>query len=350
MRNYKALKKAGIYAALVSVVIGTVGCNTKITPAYGYNPTEYVELGEYKGLQYSLDVDGIETELVNKHITSEQEDNTTYQEITSRGAVDTDRVTVDFTATINGLTVDGFSDNDYDLILGKDTFYIDGFTDELYGMKTGDTKVVQLLVPETFAEASEYAGKKIVFDITMTKLEQANVPMVTDAYVQEYFNLNTVDEYRAQVKEEIADTISEEIAEQTKNAILIQLQEVCKVTGYPEDYLNTKKSEYEDAVKMYSLMSGQTVDEYCQENMGMSFEDYVKKNVAQEMIMCAIAEKEGITVTEYEYKGDLEQFASDNGYGDKTTFEEKYGKDKIVVGMIMQKAQDFIMENAVLKQ
>ena len=82
----------------------------------------------------------------------------------------------------------------------------------------------------------------------------------------------------------------------------------------------------------------------------MSFDDYVKKNIAQEMIICAIAEKEGITVTEYEYKGDLEQFASDNNYGDKTAFEGKYGKDKIVVAMVMQKTQDFIIENAVNTQ
>ena len=31
-------------------------------------------------------------------------------------------------------------------------------------------------------------------------------------------------------------------------------------------------------------------------------------------------------------------------------FEEKYGKDKIVVAMVMQKTQDFIIENAVNTQ
>ena len=350
MRNISAVKKISACIALVLLTIGTFGCNTKITPSYGYNPTDYVQLGEYKGLKYSVDTDAIEKKLINDRITSDQKDNITYQEVTSRGAVDTDKVTLDFSASINGLTVDGFSDNDYELVLGTDTFYIDGFVDELYGMKTGETKIAQLVVPETFTQASEYAGKKIVFEITMTKIEQPNVPMITDAYVQAHFDVNTADEYRQKIKEELADSINEEIEEQTKNAILIQLQEVCKVTGYPEDFLNTKKDEYESSIKMYSLMKNQTVDEYCQENMNMSFDDYVKKNIAQEMIICAIAEKEGITVTEYEYKGDLEQFASDNNYGDKTAFEEKYGKDKIVVAMVMQKTQDFIIENAVNTQ
>ena len=153
MRNISAVKKISACIALVLLTIGTFGCNTKITPSYGYNPTDYVQLGEYKGLKYSVDTDAIEKKLINDRITSDQKDNITYQEVTSRGAADTDKVTLDFSASINGLTVDGFSDNDYELVLGTDTFYIDGFVDELYGMKTGETKIAQLVVPETFTQA-----------------------------------------------------------------------------------------------------------------------------------------------------------------------------------------------------
>ena len=37
------------------------------------------------------------------------------------------------------------------------------------------------------------------------------------------------------------------------------------------------------------------------------------------------------------------------GYSDKYSFVEKYGKDKIVKNMIIQKAQDIVMDNAVYK-
>ena len=43
------------------------------------------------------------------------------------------------------------------------------------------------------------------------------------------------------------------------------------------------------------MMQGITVDEYCQKTFNMSFDDYVKKAVAQEMILQAIADKENIT-------------------------------------------------------
>ena len=69
----------------------------------------------------------------------------------------------------------------------------------------------------------------------------------------------------------------------------------------------------------------------------------------KEMILQAIADKENISIKDYDYKGELPQFAKDRGYSDKDSFVEKYGKDKIVKNMIIQKAQDIVMDNAVYK-
>ena len=65
-------------------------------------------------------------------------------------------------------------------------------------------------MPEDFEDAPEYAGSRIVYNITMKKVEQPNVPMITDAYVQEYFSCNTVAEYRQSIKDEIKQ-MNEEI-------------------------------------------------------------------------------------------------------------------------------------------
>ena len=116
MFNKKGFKKAGLCIVTALVIMGTSGCNTKIKPNYGYNPTDHVELGQYKGIEYSVDEEGIEKDIINKRILSDQKDNITYQEITSRGAKEADKVTVDFSATINGLQVSGFSNNDYEIV------------------------------------------------------------------------------------------------------------------------------------------------------------------------------------------------------------------------------------------
>ena len=79
----------------------------------------------------------------------------------------------------------------------------------------------------------------------------------------------------------------------------------------------------------------------------MTFDEFVKASAGQQLVYQAIAEKEGLAITDYEYKGDLESFADKMGFTNKDSFVEKYGKDKIVRAMLLQKAQDVVMNSAV---
>lgn len=340
------LKRIGVAAMTAALMMTTVACNTKIDVKFDAKASDYVNLGQYKGITASVDTQAIENNLIEKKVQNDVAANTTYEEV-SREARDKDQVTMDYTATIGGNQVAGFSNEDYSLILGTDTFIIEGFIDELYGMSAGQTKVVVLKVPENFEDAPEYAGSKIVYEITMTKVEQPNVPMITDAYVQEYFSYNTVAEYRQSIKEDIQETIDNQVEEAKKEAVLTKLQENSEITGYPEVYLASKQEELESSIKFYGMMQNLSNDEYCQKTFGMSFDEYVKRSVAQDLIFQRIIEEEQLTVTEYEYKGDLESFAKDMGFTNKDTFVEKYGKDKIVKAMLIQKAQNIVMDHAI---
>lgn len=342
-------KRICVCALSSAMLISMAACNTKIDVKYEYKALDYVTLGEYKGIEVSVDLDTIEKTLIDKRIQSDIEENTTYTDVTSRGAADGDVVTVDFTGKIGGVQVNGFTDEDYEIELGADTFVIDGFVDELYGMKAGEEKVVTLVVPEDFETAAEYAGKRIVYEISVDSVKQANVPMVTDAYAKEYFNCDTVEDYKKQIAAEIGETIEEEKQKIKEEAVLTKLQSLCTVTSYPEEFLNSKREEYSQSISFYSTMLELSTDEYCQQYFGISFEEYVKKAVAQEMILQAIVETENMEIYEYDYKGNLESFAHDMGFNSKTTFEEKYGKDKIVRNMLLQRAQDLVMDNVVYK-
>lgn len=175
------LKKISIGLLSAAMMVSMTACNTKIKVNYDYNAEDYVTLGEYKGIEVSVDTDAIENNLINTRIQNDLESNTTYVE-TTRAAQADDKVTIDFKGSIGGEQVSGFSDNDYSIVLGKDTFTVEGFVDELYGVKSGDVKVVTLTVPEDFSDAPEYAGRKIVFEITVKTVAQPNVPMITDTY------------------------------------------------------------------------------------------------------------------------------------------------------------------------
>ncbi len=334
--------------ASVMMFVSMTACNNKIKVTYDCKASDYVKLGNYKGIEVTVDEQAIEKKLVEQKIQNDLDAHTTYDAVT-RESREEDQITVSFTGSIGGTQVDGFSSNDYSLVLGKDTFVIPGFVDALYGLKTGDTKIVTLTVPENFKDGEEYSGRKIVYEITVKNVEQPNAPMITDAYVKENFDCDTVDAYHEKVKQDVQSAIDDQIQASRKQAVLTKLQDDSEVLGYPEDYVATKSADYEKSISFYSMMQGLSVDEYCQKNYNMSFDEYVKKAVVQELIFQLIVEQENLSITEYEYKGDLQAFAESMGYSDKDSFVEKYGKDKIVKNMLLQQAQDIVMNNAVFR-
>lgn len=342
------LKKVGASFLTLIMATGLIACNTKIEVEYDYDAGQYVKLGQYKNLEVSVDVEAIANELVQNRVLSDQRDNTYYTE-TAREAQEYDQVTLDFTGSIGGVELPGFGSEDYSMILGKDTFVIDGFVDELYGMKKGEIKIVTLTVPSNFSSAPEYAGRRIVYEITMKTVEQPNVPMITDGYVKEKYNCDTVADYRTKIRNELKSDIDSKVLSEKKEKVLEQIYKNSEIVGYPEDYLKSKTEELEKSLNFYSVMKGMTNDEYCRENYGISFDEYVKKNIEQDAIMQLIVKAEGISVTEYEYKDNLAAFALEQGYSNKDTFVEKYGKNMIVKNMLYKKAQNMVVESATIK-
>ena len=57
-----------------------------------------------------------------------------------------------------------------------------------------------------------------------------------------------------------------------------------------------------------------------------------------------------IIITINLYKDDLEQIAKDSGYSQVTTFTDKFDKNTIVKAMLVKKAQNMVMDNAVVNE
>lgn len=233
------------------------------------------------------------------------------------------------------------------MILGKDKLGLDieELDEALYGMKAGETKVMVIDLPETYSN-TVYAGTKVVFELTMQTVSQPNVPMLTNAYVKETFGYDTIEEYRQSIKESLETDINSKVENKIQEDVLSSLQDTFKISSYPDSLMEETRSRLETSIGFYADFSNLSKDEYCQKQYGLSFDDFVKKSATQQLIMEAIVKDRNMTMREYDYKGSLDDFAADNGYSNADTFVEKYGKDKIVKAMLVQKAQDYVIEHA----
>ena len=92
-----------------------------------------------------------------------------------------DLVVFDYKGTVDGKDFKGNEGKNTQLVLGKDLF-IKGFDKQLVGVKKGDTKKVEVNLPENFPE-KELINKKAIFECSVTSVrnpEEAKINEVAE--------------------------------------------------------------------------------------------------------------------------------------------------------------------------
>ncbi|MCE1787659.1 FKBP-type peptidyl-prolyl cis-trans isomerase, partial [Enterobacter hormaechei] len=88
-----------------------------------------------------------------------------------------DRVTVDFTGSIDGEEFEGGKSTDFVLAMGQGRM-IPGFEDGVVGHKAGEEFTIDVTFPEDY-HAENLKGKVAKFVINLKKVEQRELPELT---------------------------------------------------------------------------------------------------------------------------------------------------------------------------
>jgi trigger factor len=96
-----------------------------------------------------------------------------------RGAEKGELLVVDFTGSLDGVPFQGGTGGDVTVEVGGGGF-IPGFTEQLEGMKAGETRTIDVTFPEGY-QAAELAGKAAKFEIIAKALKRGVVPALDDA-------------------------------------------------------------------------------------------------------------------------------------------------------------------------
>lgn len=160
-----------------------------------------IDPGNFAELEIERLVSPVSDDEIGKRLDKLVEDMKTYiAAAAGHEAQAKDRLTIDFSGTLEGKAFAGGSATDHALVLGEGGF-VPGFEAPLFAMKAGESKRFSVDFPADYA-AKDLAGKTVEFAVTVKKVEVA-LPAPVDDSLAVKLGLKTLDELRGTIRQAV---------------------------------------------------------------------------------------------------------------------------------------------------
>lgn len=345
-------QRTGAIVLASVMLLSMTGCGNSKANAYN----KYVELGEYKGIEYTKTVAEVTNENIQEKLDSFVSGLSKSEDITDRAVEDGDIANIDFVGTMDGKEFEGGSGEGYDLTIGSDTF-IEGFESGLIGHNIGEEVSLDLTFPDDY-NSEDLAGKDVNFKVKINSISVENTPELTDALVKENTDYDTIDAYKESIREELETSNEESAEQQAKSDIFNKVVENSKISGYDEaevkqlvddEFNNFKQTAQTYESYGYSYEDVLAANGYeTEDELKEGITEYVKNYLNQKMVLYCIADKEGIKVTSEETDKKVQEYMDTYQVETKEEVYDYLGDDYFEVAILSEKVIEFLKENAVL--
>lgn len=159
---------------------------------------------------------------VEDELNHAREQNARLEEV-KRAIKNGDVANINFKGTIDGVAFDGGTSENYDLEIGSHSF-IEGFEEQLVGVKAGEEKDVNVTFPENY-HVDNLKGKLAVFHVVVNSVKEKILPELDDTFASDVSEFETLAEYKAHIKEHLEEHMKEHIKVELENEILDKIVE-----------------------------------------------------------------------------------------------------------------------------
>ena len=312
-----------------------------------------VDLGKYKGVK----IEKIDTEVtdedIDKEIKREQEANARTITVEDRPVKDGDTAVIDFEGFIGDEAFEGGKGENYPLVIGSGSF-IPGFEEQLIGKNSGDDVDVKVTFPEDY-NAKDLAGKEALFKVKINEIKEKELPELDDEFASEVSEFDTMAEYREDVKKNLAEKKEKEAKDKKEDAVIEAIIKDSKMDipdAMIETQARTMVNDYARrlqsqglSLEQYFMFTGLDMDKFTDQ-----MKEGARKRIESRLILEAVVKAENFEVTDEEYEKELERIAEESKMEvDKLKEyigDDEYGRNQIIDDLKIQKAVDFVVDNA----
>ena len=313
-----------------------------------------VKLGEYRGLK----IEAVKGEVAEKTVDAEinqQRNRLARFEVIDKEANLGNFVTIDFIGSVEGKEFEGGKAENYRLELGSKSF-IEGFEEQVVGMKAGDKKVIKVTFPSDYF-APDLKGKLAEFKVTVKKVEQKELPELDDKFASNVSEFETMQEYRASVRKHLEESLQSNLKRETENKLIdaiVETSEIDVPDSMAEQQLESFIKDFETKLSYQGL----TLQDYL--NQTKSTIEEIKKEqkenavntIKTRLVLEKIIKNEDLYVKSEELDKKIAEIASKYKKS-PDDYKKSLGERELIYfenGILMDKLISFLMkENEIIE-
>ncbi|CNL52983.1 trigger factor [Yersinia frederiksenii] len=239
---------------------------------------------------------------------------------TDAAATAEDRVTLDFTGSIDGEVFEGGKATDFVLAMGQGRM-IPGFEEGVIGHKAGEEFTIDVNFPEDY-HAENLKGKSAKFDIVLKKVEVRELPELTEEFIKRF---GVADGSVAGLRAEVRKNMERELKGAVRNRV--KTQAIDGLVSANEIDVPAALVEGEiDVLRRQAAQRFGGNEKQAAELPRELFEEQAKRRVVVGLLLGEVISKHELKADEDRVKALIEEMAS--AYEDPQEVVEFYSKNK----------------------
>lgn len=307
------------------------------------------ELGEYLGLEAEKPEVKVDEEAVERELKRIQDRNARLVPVEDRAAEMGDTANIDFEGFLGDEAFDGGKGENHDLELGSGSF-IPGFEEQVAGHNVDEEFDVKVTFPEDYG-AEELAGQEAVFKVKINSLKRKELPELNDDFAMDVSEFDTLDEYKDSLRNNLLSEAEARADRSFEQNLLDKVVENASVDiphsmihNHMDQMLRYQRQQmrYQGIeLEQYLQFIGQTLDQYM-----MTLHEPAERQLKISLVLKAIAEKEGISLTDEEKDEEIKTLAKQTGLAEDEVRRQIGDNEAFFEGARDQKTIRFLKDKA----
>jgi len=273
-----------------------------------------IKLGDYHQVKMSPESIELKEEDLNNTLENLRHQHAIWEPV-NRQVNSRDMVNLDIESQIGNQPYINQKDAQYEVVKDSE-FPMKGFSEQLIGMKGGESKEFKLSFPQDFNRA-ELAGKEVSFKVTVKEIKQERLPEVNDDFSKQVNpDFKTVDDLRNKISENLKRLAEERAKANFERKVVDEIVKISEIEYPPIMEEEEIESLIQQQMRQWQ-MDEKGMDEYLKsiqktpEQLREELRPAAIRNLKQSLVLTEVARAENIQVEKADLQNEIESMTRD---------------------------------------